>query len=162
MDERDDDDKTPPEGMVPRRPTAESRTIANLAGVVHSIAARLVELGRDLDRAKGSERDAILDRLERALSRGGDLFHESRSRVHEARRGLVRHEPAQLVVHHQKPRGKRMKFEWILRIAGYALTVAGPIVAAKVNTEAGTAMAAMGGMLLHKATPTIVPKRPIP
>lgn len=55
-----------------------------------------------------------------------------------------------------------MWIQWLLRIAGYALTAGAPLAASKWGADVGAPIGAFGGMLLHAATPTVVPKRPIP
>jgi hypothetical protein len=55
-----------------------------------------------------------------------------------------------------------MWLQWILRIAGYAFTaVAAPLATTQWGPLFGFGIGMVGGALLHMATPTVIPKRPI-
>lgn len=52
---------------------------------------------------------------------------------------------------------KNPTVQWILRILGYTLAIAGPALTSVVGPELGSAISAVGAALLHASTPTVLP-----
>lgn len=52
-----------------------------------------------------------------------------------------------------------MFVQWLLRALGYGITAGSAYVASKKGAELGACVATVGGVLLNKATSTLIPKK---